>query len=83
MLQDYKYEYCIKFLKAKAIQAKDICNETNIPLSTVYYLQRNPQKVYKSSKLIVDNLYLFFKSLSLDENKLDSLKRVEHVTYEQ
>lgn len=80
---DYKHEYVKKFLEAKNILVSDIVNATHAKQSTIYYLKHNINKVDSANNKLIDDLYLYFKSLNLDENKLDKVTRVTTVTYKQ
>lgn len=80
-MKDYKAEYVEKFLNCKVFKAKDILNNTELSQSLVYYLLSNPKKIYKTKAKNVNDLYLYFKSFNLDENKLNNVKRVTRVTY--
>lgn len=83
MVTNYRTEYVRKFLICEAIKPIDIANNTKVKQSTCYYLKEVPNRIYKASTLIVDELYLYFRSLNLDENNLSKVKRVTKVTFVQ
>lgn len=83
MIVDYKVDYVIKFLKCKTIRNKDIAQGSGIALQTIYYLKYDLSRVKRLSAINLNNLFMYFKSLNLDENNLTKVKRTINVVYTQ
>lgn len=82
-VKNYRAEYDYKFLGCRSILATDISNNTNIPQSTVYYFKVKPKRILKARSGYIDEMFQYFKSLGLDENKLDCVTRETRVVFLQ
>lgn len=82
-VKNYRAEYDYKFLACRSILATDVSNNTDIPQSTVYYFKVKPERILKARSGYIDEMFQYFKSLGLDENKLDHVTRETHVVFLQ
>lgn len=82
-VKNYRAEYDYKFLVCESILAIDISNNTSIPQSTAYYFKVKPERIFKARSGYVDEMFQYFKSLGLDENKLDRVTRETRVVFLQ
>ena len=82
-MKNYRAEYDYKFLNCRSILATDISNNTSIPQSTVYYFKVKPERILKARSGYIDEMFLYFKSLGLDENRLDHVTRETCVVFLQ
>lgn len=82
-MKNYRAGYDYKFLACKSILATDISNNTSIPQSTAYYFKVKPKRILKARIEYIDEMFQYFKSLGLDENKLDYVTRETRVVFLQ
>lgn len=82
-MKNYRAEYDYKFLTCGPILATDISNNTSIPQSTAYYFKVKPKRILRARSAYIDEMFQYFKSLGLDENKLDCVTRETRVVFLQ
>nr|DAK30867.1 MAG TPA: hypothetical protein [Caudoviricetes sp.] len=82
-VKNYRAEYDYKFLACGSILATDVSNNTSIPQSTAYYFKVKPERILKARSGYIDEMFQYFKSLGLDENKLDRVTRETRVVFLQ
>lgn len=82
-VKNYRAEYDYKFLSCGSILATDVSNNTSIPQSTAYYFKVKPERILKARSGYIDEMFQYFKSLGLDENKLDCVTRETRVVFLQ
>lgn len=82
-VKNYRAEYDYKFLNCSSILATDVSNNTSIPQSTAYYFKVKPERILKARSGYIDDMFQYFKSLGLDENKLDRVTRETQVVFLQ
>ncbi len=83
MLKDYRREYCFKFLCCKAIKPIDISNNTDVAQSSAYFYKQVPKRILKAKREVVDDMFIYFKSLGLDEDNLKNVTRETVVEFIQ
>lgn len=82
-MKNYRAEYDYKFLTCESILATDVSNNTSIPQSTAYYFKVKPERILKARSSYIDEMFQYFKSLGLDENRLDYVTRETRVVFLQ
>ena len=82
-MKNYRAEYDYKFLACRSILATDISNNTSVPQSTAYYFKVKPKRILKARTGYIDEMFQYFKSLGLDENKLEHVTRETRVVFLQ
>lgn len=80
-MKDYRRDYCLKFLICQAIKASDISNNTSIAQSSAYFYKQVPKRILKAKPEVVDEMYLYFKSLGVDPEDLPRVTRETKVIF--
>lgn len=76
-----KISYDYKYINSGLFKPIEIYKYINIPLNTIRYYFKDPNKIRRARENYINEFYNYFKSLNLDENKLDKYEKIYIIEY--
>ena len=76
-----KISYDYNFINSKLFHHIHIYEYLNIPLNTIRYYFKDPNKIRRARESYINEFYDYFKSLNLDETKLDKYEKINIIEY--
>lgn len=76
-----KITFVYKFINSGLFKPIDIYDNLNIPLNTIRYYFKDPDKIRRARESYINQFYDYFKSLNLDESKLDKYEKINIIAY--
>lgn len=76
-----KISYDYNFINSGLFKPIDIYKYINIPLNTIRYYFKDPNKIRRARESYINEFYKYFKSLNLDETKLDKYEKINVIEY--
>lgn len=76
-----KILYNYNFINSGLFKPIEIYENLNIPLNTIRYYFKDPNKIRRARESYINEFYNYFKSLHLDESKLDKYEKINIIEY--
>lgn len=76
-----KIIYDYDFINSGLFKPIEIYQYLNIPLNTIRYYFKDPNKIRRARESYINEFYNYFKSLNLDETKLDKYEKINTIQY--
>lgn len=76
-----KITYDYDFINSGLFKPIEIYQYLNIPLNTIRYYFKDPNKIRRARESYINEFYNYFKSLNLDETKLDKYEKINIIEY--